>query len=195
MKKSLTVAAGLALVLSLALNGFLYHLVQKSPEVVYAEPQPTEKVLEPVVPTSVFVYVSGHVARPGVYVLPAGSRSFLALEMAGGALPEANLTGVNLARVLADGEQLNVYSREESAAAEQTTVGPAPVTVTDTRVNINTASQKDLEALPGIGPVKATAIISYRTSNGPFRKPEDIMKVSGIAEKTYEGLKDFIRVN
>jgi competence protein ComEA len=195
VKKSLTVASGLALVVSLLLNGYLYYLVQQNPEVIYLEPQLTEKAPEPEVPASVYVYVSGHVNKPGVYVLPSGSRAFLALEVAGGALEDANLAGVNLARVLMDGEQLNIYSMEQSASADPVAVGTTPTVVSDTRVNINTASQQELEKLPGIGPVKAAAIISYRTSNGAFRRPEDIMKVSGIAEKTYEGLKDFIRVN
>ena len=195
MKKSLTAAAGLALVLSLLLNGYLYNLVQQKPEVVYLEPQLTEKAPEPEAPSSVYVYVSGHVAKPGVYVLPSGSRAFLALEVAGGALEDANLTGVNLARVLMDGEQLNIYSMSESASADPVAVGTPPTVVADTRVNINTATQQELETLPGIGPVKAAAIIAYRTGNGPFRRPEDIMKVSGIADKTYEGLKDSIRVN
>ncbi len=200
MKKSLTVAAGLALVFSLSLNGYLYYLVQQSPEVIYLEAPPSEKAAEPVLPSSIYVYVSGQVAKPGVYVLPSGSRAFFALEMAGGALPEANLTVVNLARPLLDGEQLNIFSVEETAAAavggtEIAPVGTAPSAIVDTRVNINTATQGELETLPGIGPVKAAAIITYRTSNGPFRRPEDIMKVSGIADKTYEGLKDFIRVN
>lgn len=195
MKKPLTVAAGLALIFSLALNGYLYYLVQQNPEIVYLEPPVVEVVSESEAPSSVYVYVSGHVANPGVYVLPPGSRAFLALEAAGGALAEANLTGVNLARVLMDGEQLIIYSQQDSTTESPTAPGVVTTVVADKRININTASQQELESLPGIGPVKAQAIIAYRTSNGPFRRPEDIMKVSGIADKTYEGLKDFIRVN
>ncbi len=195
MKKTLTVAMGLILVLSLSLNGYLYNLAQQSPEIVYLESQEADTSLAPPAPSSVFVYVSGHVAKPGVYVLPSGSRAFLALEMAGGALTEADLTGVNLARVLEDGEQLNIFRQGEVDSGNTAAIGTGPTATADRRININTASQQELETLPGIGPVKAAAIVSYRTGNGPFRRPEDIMKVSGIATKTYEGLKDFIRVN
>lgn len=69
---------------------------------------------------------------------------------------------------------------------------PEPV-IGDTRVNINTATPEELDALPGIGPVKAAAIIAWREENGPFRYPEQLLEVSGIGEKTLEGLLEFIR--
>ncbi|MDP3058860.1 MAG: helix-hairpin-helix domain-containing protein, partial [bacterium] len=100
----------------------------------------------------------------------------------------ADLERVNLARIVSDGEQLHIPLKGEVATTGAPKVG-------DTRININTASQKELETLPGIGVVKGGEIINYRTKNGPFLKIEDLVKVSGIGEKTFEGLKHLVRVN
>ena len=136
----------------------------------------------------IFVYVCGAVRTPGVYALPAGSRVYEAVELAGGLTEEADERAVNQAEVLKDGMQVTVPTRteaEELRAAEGNAYG---------RVNINTAGVSELTRLTGIGEARAKDIIAYREAHGAFSSPEEIMKVSGIKEAVYEKIKDDITV-
>lgn len=135
-----------------------------------------------------FVQVSGAVKKPGVYELPAGSRVYQAIEKAGGLCEDAWVQGLNQARVLTDGEMIHVNTTEEQQA--KTSMESA-----DDKININTASVKELSTLPGIGETRAQAIIDYRESNGLFSVPEDIKKVSGIGESTYQKFANSIVVD
>lgn len=133
------------------------------------------------------VHVAGAVIKPGVYSLEKGSRVYDALKAAGGETGKADLGKINLAAPLRDGTQIMIpHSEEYRLADDNVTVGGT--------ININMASQADLETLPGIGPAKARAIIKYRNDEGPFIEKEDLMNVSGIGEKTFATLKDLIRV-
>ena len=142
----------------------------------------------------IIIHITGAVHNPGIYYLPEGARAFQAVEEAGGALEEADLERVNLAQPLYDGQAFYVPRKgEESfghAAGGNNFYGPAGIT----KININTADKSQLESLPGIGSVKAQNIISYREKNGPFQRIEDLVKVSGIGEKTLEGIRDLITV-
>lgn len=135
-----------------------------------------------------FVQVSGAVKNPGVYQLPVGSRVFQAIEKAGGLRDDACAKDLNQARVLTDGEMIHVNTAEELEAEMSPGQG-------DDRVNINTATAEELTSLPGIGKTRAQTIIDYRESNGLFSAPEDLMKVSGIGESTYNKLSGAIKVN
>src|SRR5690606_16181554 len=104
------------------------------------------------------VDVAGEVRRPGIVTLPPGSRVHEAIEAAGGVRGSVDTTGINLARVLNDGEQIVVGAPAAQSAGGD--VGPA-------RVNINSADLVALDALPGVGPVTAEAIIAWREENGP----------------------------
>jgi competence protein ComEA len=140
-------------------------------------------------PAGVIVHVVGAVRKPGVYTLPAGSRVGDAVDIAGGVLGNAATDAVNLARVLNDGEQVRVPTKDEASG----TAGPlAASTAVPPRVNINAASAAELDALPGIGPATAQKIVDDRTKNGPFSAPEDLMRVPGIGPKKYDALKDLI---
>jgi competence protein ComEA len=140
--------------------------------------------------------VTGAVAEPGVYELPAGSRVLDALEAAGGPGPEADAGGLNQAAPLADGDQVVVPTAAAAGAAESpgevgpAASGPAPGALVD----LNTADLAELESLPGIGPSIAQRIIDHREANGPFAKAADIVNVSGIGPATYEQIKDRITV-
>jgi competence protein ComEA len=140
--------------------------------------------------------VSGKVRRPGVVELPGGSRVVDAIEAAGGARPGARLGWLNLARVVVDGEQIPVGRRPPVAPTVITTAPLAPVTPTGSAalVNINTADQLELETLPGVGPVTATAIIDWRTENGGFSTVDELIEVSGIGEVTLSELRDLVTV-
>lgn len=143
----------------------------------------------------IVVDVSGAVAQPGVYQLSIGSRVEDAIAAAGGLLPEAFAEALNMAAPLADGSKVLVPMQSEQVSAPsdgQTTTGSAPQV--NLPVNINTASLEILMSLPGIGEVKAQAIIDYRTEHGPFTAPEEIQNVHGIGPATYENLKDLITI-
>lgn len=127
---------------------------------------------------TIVVDVSGKVAQPGIVTLPAGSRVVDAIEAAGGT--KADTSGLNLARVLVDGEQIVV-----GVTAPQTAGG-------STAVSLNSATAQQLESLPGIGPVTAQAIISWRTANGGFKRIDDLLKVKGIGSKTLAELKPHV---
>lgn len=189
--RPLIIGLCIVLIVSLGVNAYLYVQVQQSPEVVYVDSPPVDEP-DPVEPSPVVVYVSGAVLRPNVYTLPGGSRVVAAVEAAGGAQAGADLTRLNLARIIVDGEQIHIPKEGDSAVPAGSGLTTVPG---ETKVNINTATQQELETLPGIGPVKAGDIIAYRTQNGPFKKIADIMNVKGIGEKTFESLKDFMRIN
>ena len=190
--RGIVIGLAIIVVLSLAVNGYLFMALQRSPEVIYLD-APKQDLPDATEESPVVVHISGAVVRPSVYTLPAGSRVLAVLETAGGALAGADLERINLARVLVDGEQVHIYAQGDSSSP---VLAPSYATTpSNTKVNINTASQAQLDTLPGIGPAKAGDIIAYRTQNGSFKRIEDIMNVKGIAEKTFESLKDLIRVN
>ncbi|PRZ31404.1 competence protein ComEA [Antricoccus suffuscus] len=141
---------------------------------------------------TIVVSVIGYVATPGLVTLPEGSRVADAIAACGGISPGADLTTVNLARVLSDGEQIAV-GVPGGAQASATQGGTAP-TGTGAKVNINTASAEDFDSLPGIGPVIATRIIDFRTKNGKFKSVEDLSNVSGIGPSIMGSIKDLVTV-
>lgn len=165
----------------------LIWVVARNPsgQAVTLRPVPTD--------TPIVVQITGAVPRPGVYAFPHGARVQDAISAAGGFLAEADKTGINLARVLEDGEQIDIPFGE-GASIVIPTPGEEIVTSSTELININTASQAELESLPGIGPTTAVKIIDYREANGPFLNPEDIINVSGIGPGTYERIKDLITV-
>ncbi|MDH4159221.1 MAG: helix-hairpin-helix domain-containing protein [Actinomycetota bacterium] len=138
---------------------------------------------------TVVVDVAGAVRRPGVIELPAGARVIDALDAAGGALPRADTTPLNLARVLLDGEQVLVLVRGRSAA-----VPGAGSAGTSTTVNLNTATVEQLDTLPGIGPVLAQRILDWRTANGGFASVDQLLEVSGIGDATFADLEPLVQV-
>ena len=136
------------------------------------------------------VFVCGAVKAPGVYELPAGSRVYEAIALAGGTTDEAAQTAVNQAELLCDGQMIEIPTREEQmakAAAEEARA--------DGLVNINSADLEELKTLPGIGDSKARSIIAYREKNGAFENPEDIKNVDGIGEGVFAKLDGCIKVD
>lgn len=172
---------------------------------------------------NLLIYVSGAVYSPGIYEVEVGSRVKDALALAGGCREEANLDKVNLVRKCKEGMQINVpYLKKasqrrtkrssnitkgqqddgiaqarqvqgENAAAAKTAKMPQSVSANSTRVNINTASQAELEALPGIGPSLARKIIEYRSRHS-FGSIEDIMQVPGVGSKKFKAMSAQLEV-
>jgi competence protein ComEA len=135
------------------------------------------------------VYVSGAVAQPDVYTLPPESIVKDAVLAAGGPTSDADLDHINLALSLADGQQVHVPRVGEEGVPVQSPTGQRG---SGARININTADAAALELLPGIGPALAQRIVDYRQAHGPFARVEDIMKVSGIGQGTFEKIRDLI---
>ncbi len=141
----------------------------------------------------VVVHVIGAVSAPGVYTLPENARVDDAVRAAG-ATEAADLSQLNLAQKLADGQKITVPAIGETAAAESGGETGAASTEGNALININTASLAELETLPSIGEVRAQAIITYRKTNGGFRTIEELQEVSGIGEKIFADVAPHVTV-
>lgn len=142
----------------------------------------------------VTVHVSGEVAEPGLYTLSGGTRVADAIKEAGGGTGAADLDKLNLAALLLDGTKLAVPSMggSEDGGVYSSSAGPAPPTAGT--ISINSAGLSELDTLPGIGPVKARAIVDYRNRIGGFRTLEELKGVRGIGDKTFQKLLPLIRL-
>ena len=165
--------------------GLVVMLVQ--PWFIGEKPQPA--IVEPWQPIApaVLVHISGAVGREGVYQLKQGDRVMDALALAGGALPSADLSVINLAAPVKDGDKI-IVQEKLPAMSERTSA------VTGARININTADEQALDSLPGVGPNTAKAIVEHRRSNGPFVKPEQIMEIPRFGKSKYERIKALITI-
>lgn len=150
----------------------------------------TEDAGDPAASGELYVHVLGAVEHPGLYVLDLDSRLVDAVAAAGGTTADADLAGVNLARVLEDGEQIIV----PTVAAAGSEDGSAPAQPADDRIDLNAADQAALETLPRIGPALAERIIAWREENGRFSSVDDLLAVPGIGEKLLAGIRDGVRV-
>lgn len=197
-----TVAALIVVVVLIAAMGVWRHavarehsqaLAQSSSEREESEAAPVATSPSPSAPASasagdrtdaVVVYVSGAVASPGVLTLPASSRVIDAITAAGGATPEADLESINLARILVDGEQIRVAVVGETPPAASEAGTPA-----GTCVRLATATEAELQTLPGIGPALAQRIISYRATHPRLSTVEELDDVPGIGPSLIEKIR------
>jgi competence protein ComEA len=152
----------------------------------------TAGVTDPATAGSVTVDVAGKVRRPGIAVLDSGSRVVDALKAAGGARSGVDLSGLNLARVLVDGEQILVG--EPAPVGLAASAVPSAGAPGGPLVNLNTASQGELEALPEVGPVTAQAILAWRTQHGGFTSVDELLEVDGIGDATLGQLAPYVTV-
>ena len=144
-------------------------------------------------PTEVlYIDIDGAVATPGVYRLKDGARISDAIDAAGGLLESADVSSLNRAAKIADGQKIHVPAAGEevvSSSADDAGVSSATSSSVSGLVNLNTATAEELQALSGVGPSTAQAIIEDRDAHGPFSSIEDLMRVSGIGEKKFEKLR------
>ncbi|NMC53271.1 MAG: ComEA family DNA-binding protein [Chloroflexi bacterium] len=133
----------------------------------------------------VWVHISGAVTNPGVYALSSPSRLQDAIQAAGGLSQQADETKINLASFISDGQKIVIPRQGETIETRTEESGSA-------QININTASFEEIEALPGIGPQKASDILKYRETHGPFQSIDDLLKVNGIGEKTLQQIRPYI---
>lgn len=144
-----------------------------------------------------YVYICGEVINPGVYEMNRQERVCTLIQRAGGLTEHADLKAVNQAQFLEDGQMVYIPSTEEAQGLPADVTGTEESSgsgQTEGKINLNSASREQLMTLPGIGEGKAGNIISYREEHGKFQSIEDLMKVDGIKEGTYEKLKDRITV-
>jgi competence protein ComEA len=130
----------------------------------------------------IVVDVKGDVQTPGLVTLPAGARVADAITAAGGVIPSADLTGINLAERLSDGQMIFIGNAQSMKLSS------------DTRINLNLATETDLDSLPGVGPVMAGRIIAWRESNQRFHSIEELQEVPGIGPKVFANLKPLVRI-
>jgi competence protein ComEA len=164
-------------------------------------PASTAAAVSPSAAPDVVVYVCGAVKSPGVVRVPADARVTDALALAGGPEPGAELSAVNLAAKVVDGQQIVVPERGAAVAAGtasgaggSASAAGGSAAVPGAPVNINSASLEELDALSGVGPSTAQKIIDYRVANGPFKTVDDIKNVSGIGDAKFAAMKDSITV-
>lgn len=146
----------------------------------------------------ILIHISGSVKNEKVISLPEGSRIQDAINAAGGLTDEADLTNINLAYILEDGEKIYIPKKgeqtDENVDNSNSSLFKNSNSSKQIKVNINKASQEELEKISGIGPSTALKIINYRKENGKFTSKEDIKNVPGIGDIKYENIKDYIYV-
>jgi competence protein ComEA len=188
----LKIVRGIFLAIVGIIGAFIVYSILKRPEST-SPPltitlQPRSSSTSTPQPTSIEVYVTGAINKPDVYALPIGSIVKDLIAAAGGVTAEADLEAINLAQRLTDQMHIHIPRKGEVAPTPHTESGVG------TLININTADATQLDSLPGIGPATAQAIIEYRTSNGPFKKIEDIKNVPRIGDALFEKIKGLITV-
>ncbi len=146
-----------------------------------------EKISE--MPVELIINVAGKVNNPGVYQLPQGSRVIDAIKAAGNQRNGVDISDINLARVLVDGEQILVGSPKPVSGK----IVPKKITI-DNPLDINRATITQLDTLPGIGPVTAQRIIDYRTKVGRINSVDELKKISGLGGAKFEEIKSLLRV-
>lgn len=148
----------------------------------------------------IVIHIDGEVLNPGVIKLALGSRIADAIEYSGGLTANANISNVNLAYQLSDGQKVYIPSINDVTEIDtiQNTAGENIIKSDGAKnsntININTATQSELETLSGIGSSTASKIIDYRNKNGKFKTIQDLMNVSGIGEAKFNSIKDYISI-
>lgn len=151
-------------------------------------------------PDAMMVDVKGQIKLPGVYKANPGERVIDIIDRAGGLTDQADQSQVNLSAHVQDEMVIYIPAMgEEGIVPQGSSVGGTASSSgsgqTQGKININKADAAELQKLPGIGPAKAAAIIEYRQASGPFKVVEDLKKISGIGEKTFDKLKDLVTVH
>lgn len=199
-------------VLIIAALAIYYFMPEKQENAINADSQWQEEAAEPLKeqqkekeaavnqakPETIMVDVKGAVVNPGVYEAEIGDRVFDIIQLAGGLQENADKNQINFAMKVADEMVLYLPVLGEQSIENNS---EAPVTGSfatassdEGKVNLNTASETELQTITGIGPSKAAAILEYRETNGRFQEIEQLMEISGIGEKTFEKLKEEVTV-
>lgn len=189
-------------------NDFIYSNFDSNSDVEYIETGINEDERNEIDMNKIKVYITGEINKPGIYELAENSRICDVIEQAGGIKEDANIDDINLAEIIEDGIKIDIPRKTEEKDDKKTNYDSTKENSnleidkkTDTiktkesnaKININTATQTELETLPGIGPSIACKIIEYRKENGKFKNAEDIKNVGGIGIAKYEKIKNLIK--
>jgi competence protein ComEA len=140
-------------------------------------------------PAPLVVYLTGRVKNPGVVRIPPGSRVQDVVDASGGILPDADLNSVNFAALVMDGQKIEIQAAGQTVKTTTKTITSEGI---DQKISLNKATQKELEALPGIGEEKAGAIIAERDKRGGFQSVDDLLAINGISEKLMEQIRPYL---
>lgn len=180
---------GLAIVFTLSIGIAAFYFLNSRPAAQNPVLQEVAPVVTQVEPTKLIVNVAGKVSNPGVYQLPSGSRVIDAIQAAGNQLKGVDISDINLARLLVDGEQILVGSSNKTSGRVV-----AKKITPENPLDINRATLAQLDTLPGIGPVTAQRILDYRTKVGRINALEELKKISGLGGTKFEEIKPLLRV-
>ena len=175
----------------------IYYMTQKigNDEIIIENIESIEE--EEVIEEKIAIHMTGCVKNPGIIELKEGERIDDAIQLAGGLTEEADLTNVNLAYKVEDGQKIyipSIHDIEEKEIIQENQEEIFGKENETGKVNINTAKQTELETLPGIGPTIALRIIEYRKENGEFTDIEELKEVEGTGEAKWEQIKDFVEI-
>jgi len=180
---------GLAIIFALSIGIAAFYFLNSRPGAEIAAIEELAPIVEQVEPAELIVNVAGKVANPGVYQLPSGARVIDAIQAAGNQLKGVDISDINLARVLVDGEQILVGgSKSISNRSVVKKISP------DNPLDINRATLAQLDTLPGIGPVTAQRIIYYRIKVGRINALDELKKISGLGGSKFEEIKPLLRI-
>ena len=198
------------IIILMLIGGVVYYLYNNNSEddmdflyleenIVEEENLQNNQIQETMEEAEIVVHITGQVVNNGIVKLKENSRIIDAIEAAGGATLDANLSKINLAFALSDGQKVYIPSIDDEEEKEYGTKGSGETVSEENNsinqsININTATSQQLQELPGIGEAIANRIIAYRNLNGKFEKIEDIKNVSGIGEAKFNNIKDYICV-
>ena len=174
-----------------------YSEIEKIPNIIEEDQEVNDNIAE----NKIVIHITGEVEEEGVIELEKGARISDAIEEAGGTTEEADLSNVNLAYSLSDGQKVkipNINEKDEEIIVVEEKAGDNIIIEgnksKEEKININKAAQTEIETLPGIGPSTALKIINYRNEHGKFKNIEDIKNVSGIGDSKFENIKEYICV-
>ena len=180
---------GLAIIFALSIGIAAFYFLNSRPGAEIAAIEELAPIVEQVEPAKLIVNVAGKVANPGVYQLPSGARVIDAIQAAGNQLKGVDISDINLARVLVDGEQILVGgSKSISNRSVVKKISP------DNPLDINRATLAQLDTLPGIGPVTAQRIIDYRIKVGRINALDELKMISGLGGSKFEEIKPLLRI-
>ena len=183
-----------------------YYIISKTEKYDYSDIEKISNIIEEdqevddnIIENKIVIHITGEVEEEGVIELEKGARISDAIEEAGGTTEEADLSNVNLAYSLSDGQKVkipNINEKDEEIIVVEEKAGDNIIIEgnksKEEKININKAAQTEIETLPGIGPSTALKIINYRNEHGKFKNIEDIKNVSGIGDSKFENIKEYI---
>lgn len=185
-----------------------YYIISKTEKYDYSDIEKISNIIEEdqevddnIIENKIVIHITGEVEEEGVIELEKGARISDAIEEAGGTTEEADLSNVNLAYSLSDGQKVkipNINEKDEEIIVVEEKAGDNIIIEgnksKEEKININKAAQTEIETLPGIGPSTTLKIITYRNEHGKFKNIEDIKNVSGIGDSKFENIKEYICV-